>query len=143
MIAELEVMEPAAFEQWLEQMAADKNRPVVMAEAALPTSDAIRTRDAERLYKTYCASCHGEQGRGDGPASAGLTPRPPDLTHVTEHHRDGEVAWKIATGRGAMPGWKNTLSEKQIWNVVNYLKSIGSQGHGGHRGAQESREKHR
>jgi len=30
--------------------------------------------EGAKLYKTYCASCHGEQGRGDGPASAGLTP---------------------------------------------------------------------
>lgn len=102
--------------------------------------DKASLEEGAKLYKTYCASCHGEQGRGDGPASAGLTPRPPDLTHVTEHHRDGEVAWKIATGRGAMPGWKNTLSEKQIWNVVNYLKSIGS--HGG-RGSHDDGGRHR
>jgi mono/diheme cytochrome c family protein len=34
------------------------------------------------LYRAYCASCHGDTGRGDGPV-ADLGPRPPDLTQLT------------------------------------------------------------
>ena len=105
--------------------------------------DTTSLEQGAKLFRTYCASCHGEQGRGDGPAGAGMAPRPPDLVHASSHHRDGELAWKIATGRPPMPAWKGVLTETQIWHVVNYIKSIGSQGHSGHHGAQESREKHR
>jgi mono/diheme cytochrome c family protein len=75
-----------------------------------------------KLYKTHCAACHGEKGRGDGPAGAGLTPRPADLMMMAMHHPDGDLAWKIATGRGAMPGWKSTLTADQIWDLVNFIK---------------------
>jgi len=75
-----------------------------------------------KLFKTHCALCHGEKGKGDGPAGAGLTPRPADLTQMAAHHPDGDLAWKIATGRGAMPGWKPALTENQIWDLVNFIK---------------------
>src|SRR5690242_3041992 len=37
----------------------------------------------ELVYRRYCASCHGVDGRGDGPAAAALDPRPTDLTRLT------------------------------------------------------------
>jgi mono/diheme cytochrome c family protein len=120
--------------------AAEANRanPVIFDKASV--------EQGKKLYRTHCASCHGEQGRGDGPAGAGLKPRPTDLTHLSGHHRDGDLAWKIATGKGAMPGWKSALTETQIWHVVNYLKSIGSHGSRGgrgHHGEDEGHERHR
>jgi mono/diheme cytochrome c family protein len=75
-----------------------------------------------KLYKTYCVSCHGEKGKGDGPAGASLTPRPADLARMAAHHADGDLAWKIAIGRGAMPGWKSALTDSQIWDLVNFIK---------------------
>jgi mono/diheme cytochrome c family protein len=41
------------------------------------------------LFRTYCASCHGTSGRGDGPVAAHLRKAPPDLTTYTE--RNGGV----------------------------------------------------
>ena len=38
------------------------------------------------LYAENCAVCHGDGGRGDGPAAAGLTPPPTDLTRLTASH---------------------------------------------------------
>lgn len=87
-------------------------------------ADRASLEEGAKLYKTYCAVCHGEKAKGDGPAGANLTPRPPDLTHEAGHDSDGELAWKIATGRPPMPAWKGTLTETQIWHVVNYLKNI-------------------
>ena len=116
------------------------------AEAARPNpapSDKASIEQGMKLYLSHCAACHGEQGRGDGPAGAGLSPRPADLTHTAEHHQDGDLAWKIATGKGAMPGWKGVLTEAQIWHVVNYLKSISSHRSSGRHGARENRERHR
>ena len=34
------------------------------------------------LYERYCASCHGLEGKGDGPAASALQPPPPDLTRL-------------------------------------------------------------
>ncbi len=74
------------------------------------------------IYNTHCALCHGEKGKGDGVAGSTLSPRPADLTKHAGHHGDGELAWKIAHGRGAMPGFKNVLTEEQIWDVVNFIR---------------------
>jgi len=35
------------------------------------------------LFDQYCVSCHGADGRGDGPAAAGLAKRPADLTGIS------------------------------------------------------------
>jgi mono/diheme cytochrome c family protein len=36
---------------------------------------------------------------------------------------DGELFWKISTGRGAMPPWKH-LPEKDRWEIVNYIRTL-------------------
>ncbi len=78
----------------------------------------------QSLYEKNCATCHGMTGRGDGPAARALNPKPADLATMASHHPDGDLAWKIAEGRGAMPAWKRTLRDVQIWEIVNYLKSM-------------------
>lgn len=96
-------------------------------------ADKASIAEGKKLYQTHCAACHGETGRGDGPAGAALKPRPTDLTH-SAHHEDGELAWKISTGRPPMPAWKGTLTETQIWQVVNYIKQAFGMAQGGHHG---------
>ncbi len=44
---------------------------------------------AEHAFSLYCANCHGEGGRGDGPKAFGLSGSPPDLTRLSE--RNGGV----------------------------------------------------
>lgn len=80
------------------------------------------------LYKTNCAICHGESGQGDGQAGAALTPKPANLAAMAGLHPDGDFAWKISTGRGAMPAWKGILTENQIWDVVNFIQSLAPKG---------------
>ena len=99
------------------------------AEAtALVNPIAVEANSIQRgrnLFVNNCASCHGNSGRGDGPISKALTPKPADLVVMAPTHPAGDFYWKIQTGRGAMPAWKDTLSENQIWDVVNYIKSLG------------------
>lgn len=78
----------------------------------------------KQIYDQHCAMCHGAKGEGDGPAGAALKPAPANLKVMAPQHPDGDLAWKIAEGRGAMPGWKSSLSEQDIWNVVNYIKGM-------------------
>jgi cbb3-type cytochrome c oxidase subunit III len=81
----------------------------------------------KKLYQRYCASCHGPQGKGDGSqALAGGTPS--DLTDDTWDHgsTDGEIFVVIRDGVSSdMLAYKEKLTEQQMWQVVNYLRSIG------------------
>ena len=76
------------------------------------------------LYQSNCVSCHGENSGGDGVASAYLNPKPANLRAMAGTHPDGDFAYKIKTGRGAMPGWENTLSDTEVWHLVNYIQLL-------------------
>ena len=107
----------AADGHWLAPEDAEKQKNPVAASAA-------SIKRGRNLYETNCASCHGAQGRGDGPVSKTLLPKPADLASMAGQHPDGNFAWKIANGRGLMPAWKGTLSEAQIWDTVNFIQSL-------------------
>jgi mono/diheme cytochrome c family protein len=81
----------------------------------------------KNLSKTYCSVCHGPEGRGDGLAAAGLNPKPPNLVKMAGPHTDGDIAWKIENGRGAMPAWKGRLKEKEIWDLTNFIQTLSSE----------------
>ncbi|HZP42239.1 MAG TPA: cytochrome c [Candidatus Binatia bacterium] len=73
----------------------------------------------EALYRRYCASCHGLEGRGDGPAAGALSPKPTDLTRSTadvpELMRwiDGRATVR-AHGTAAMPVWGEVFEQALI-----------------------------
>jgi len=89
--------------------------------------DPAAIRKGARIYKQQCAVCHGNKGKGDGPAGIALTPRPANLTSkAVQEQSDGALFWKITTGRGAMPSFKSILTEEQRWQVVTFLRSLSS-----------------
>jgi mono/diheme cytochrome c family protein len=88
--------------------------------------------EGKKFYVTYCSGCHGDSGKGDGPAAASLPVKP-------ANHTDGNVMNKMsdkqlfeiiskggqAAGKSSfMPGWGTTLREKQIQDIIAYLRSI-------------------
>ena len=80
------------------------------------------------VYTTNCETCHGETGRGDGPAGLRLVPRPADLhIHMAPGvHTDGELFYWVSYGVSgtAMPAWKDRgLTDEQIWSVINYARA--------------------
>ncbi|MCA1646368.1 MAG: copper resistance protein CopC [Chloroflexi bacterium] len=79
------------------------------------------------VYTTYCETCHGESGHGDGPAGLRLVPRPADLRRHTAPgvHTDGELFYWVSYGfpNSAMPAWKDILTEEQRWSVINYARA--------------------
>ena len=78
----------------------------------------------ENVAKINCASCHGEKGKGDGPAAVALNPKPADWTSDrVQSETDGELFWKISNGRGPMPPWKH-LPENDRWAVIRYIRSL-------------------
>jgi mono/diheme cytochrome c family protein len=77
-----------------------------------------------RIATTNCLPCHGQTFTGNGPAAAALNPKPADWTSGrVQEQTDGELFWKISTGRGAMPPW-NQLPEKERWAVVHFIRSL-------------------
>jgi mono/diheme cytochrome c family protein len=81
------------------------------------------TRKAgERLYTINCMSCHGTPGKGNF-----ITLVPPSGDPATEkiqHNTDGEIFYKVTSGRGPMPSFRNSLSANDIWKVVSFLRSF-------------------
>lgn len=78
----------------------------------------------KKVARVNCASCHGNSGKGNGPAAMALNPKPADWTaKKVQDETDGEIFWKITTGRGAMPSWKH-LPESDRWALVQYVRSL-------------------
>jgi mono/diheme cytochrome c family protein len=88
-------------------------------------ADKALLTEGKKLAETNCASCHGPEGKGNGPAAAALPPpKPADWTSSkVAAETDGEIFWKISNGRGAMPPWKH-LPDNQRWQLVNYIRSL-------------------
>jgi copper transport protein len=84
----------------------------------------------EYHYQQQCAVCHGEEGRGDGPAGLALSPRPADFGdgHLSIHP-DGDLYYWIRNGiEGTpMPAFGEQLSSEDTWHLVNYLRRLSAQ----------------
>ena len=76
------------------------------------------------LFQQYCSSCHGTNADGKGPAGMALNPPPTNLVAMSGHHPDGDFAWKIKNGRGAMPAWDQTFDDTEVWHLVNFIQSL-------------------
>jgi cytochrome c oxidase cbb3-type subunit III len=88
--------------------------------AASPESAAA----GKRVYSRMCVRCHGAEGRGDGTAA---TAPVPDLTDDKWDYggSDGEIFAVIHDGVSAeMDGYAARLSDTDIWNVVNFIRSV-------------------
>ncbi len=82
----------------------------------------------EQIFATNCATCHGAQGAGDGPAASALNPKPTNLAAGPYKHVGDFTTWHGVVANGvpgtAMAPWSGTLSEDQINNVTAYALSL-------------------
>lgn len=84
------------------------------------------------LYARNCAACHGESGRGDGPAAATLPVKPRDHTDGKYMNQLGDDDLrKIVQEGGAavgkspvMPPWKAILKRQDLDHLIAFLRSI-------------------
>jgi mono/diheme cytochrome c family protein len=83
------------------------------AGSAEPASDPAAIQEAQTTFKTLCATCHGVDGRGDGPGAAQLNPKPRDYTDKAWQTSvtDEQIAKTIVLG-GAAVG-KSTMMPAQ------------------------------
>ncbi len=91
----------------------------------VPSSPESRSR-GQNIYVAKCASCHGMKGDGQGEMAKALDPHPSNFTdrHMMKEMTDGEIFWKMTTGKGPMPSFQKELTEKERWDLVNYLRSL-------------------
>jgi mono/diheme cytochrome c family protein len=106
-----------------------------------PTSAA----SGQEMYKTYCAVCHGTDGKGGGPAAEALKTPPTDLTMMSKNNGGKYPGLKVAAtirgeanlpahGSKEMPVWGKlfwTMSggheaevQQRVTNLNNYIESL-------------------
>ena len=89
----------------------------------IPATPQSIARGAE-LYRSTCAVCHGQRGRGDGPVGRKFDPSPVDLSKpYTQDQADGQLFFTLTRGRVAMPFYRDALSQGERWDVINYIRS--------------------
>jgi mono/diheme cytochrome c family protein len=87
--------------------------------------DAANLKEAKTMYTTYCMPCHGSKGKGDGVAAAGLAIKPADHTSTfIQNQTDGALFWEMSEGHNPMPSYKTALTEKQRWELINYIRTF-------------------
>jgi mono/diheme cytochrome c family protein len=112
--------------QAVAQDAAEWKAPPSAATKENPIApDATGIAAGRMIFMANCASCHGNTGKGDGPAGAALERRPADLSRPeTARQTDGELYWKITNGKKPMPEWRALLTAEQRWQVVLFLRTF-------------------
>jgi mono/diheme cytochrome c family protein len=91
--------------------------PIAMSDAS--------TQAGQALFMKTCAACHGKTGLGDGPKAKSLKTVPTNFTKAeSQNQTDGEHFYKTKTGRGDMPKYEGKLADDDIWNIINYVRTL-------------------
>lgn len=77
-------------------------------------------------YQQHCQTCHGGPAVARDAWANGLNPTPPYLIDAHSHWSPQELYWIVSNGvkMTAMPAWKMSMSDKQMWSLVAYLENI-------------------
>lgn len=109
---------------------AQKAKPWEVPAKYKTMKNAVKTDDAsiksgKDLYTKNCASCHGKTGLGDGPKARGLDTFPGNFSSATfQNQTDGDLFFKIKTGRDEMPKYEGKIDDESVWQVVNYMRTF-------------------
>ena len=119
---------PGKLEEALARFALNRAvaRRAPKASNPLPASAEV-LRDGLAHYRENCAQCHGAPGVEASEAGQGLNPPAPDLTLPRVQKRpDGELYWIVANGirMTGMPAFQPTHKEKEIWEIVAFLRHL-------------------
>ncbi|MHB8483428.1 MAG: c-type cytochrome [Nitrospiria bacterium] len=106
-----------------------------MSGTVIPRAEAQETSAAQQIYEKRCSGCHGIEGKGDGPASERLVPKPRDFTSGLYKYKTtpfgvpptDDDLFKVISGGlpgTAMPAWNQTLKENEIRGVIGYIKTF-------------------
>lgn len=94
----------------------------------LMTLPVVAQEPGEILFQKHCQTCHGQQGRGDGPAAAALDPAPRDLTQRPYRFGcgPGAIVRTLRTGveGSGMPSFDGVLTPDEMWALAGYVRSL-------------------
>jgi mono/diheme cytochrome c family protein len=89
---------------------------------ATPESIAL----GKKVYGTDCAMCHGKDGSGKGDLAADMKLNLRDFRDAAamKELTDGQMFEAILKGKGQMSGEEGRMQPRQVWNVVNYVRTM-------------------
>ena len=87
---------------------------------------------AKSNYTSFCLKCHGEAGKGDGPAASTLKTKPRDFTNCAQMSSiSDQTLFKVIKDGGAaaglsadMPAWKDGFEDPEIKDLVAYVRTF-------------------
>lgn len=81
---------------------------------------------AKKTYGYDCAMCHGADGDGKGDLAVDMKLKLPDYRDpaALKELTDGELFYVIKNGKGDMPSEGDRAKPDEIWNLVNYIRSL-------------------
>src|SRR5262249_16913885 len=89
-------------------------------------------KEGQEHFGHHCGICHGLDGQATGvPFATKMQPPVPDLTSKdVQDYADGQLKWIIENGIGpsGMPGWKDILTDEEMWNIVHYIRHLPAKG---------------
>lgn len=93
-----------------------------MVNPVKPTPESLA--QGKKYYGYDCAMCHGAAGNGKGDVES--SDKLPDFTNAAamKEKSDGQMFCSLKTGKGHMPLERVRLSENELWNLVNYVRSL-------------------
>jgi mono/diheme cytochrome c family protein len=130
-----------AYAQMSQENSGESQKPAIRRVPARPTSAA----SGKEMYESYCASCHGKDGKGNGPAAQALKTPPTDLTTLNQRSNGQFPAMRVqgvisgqvelpAHGAKDMPVWgpvflhmsqgRPSEVKLRIDNLTDYVKSL-------------------
>lgn len=83
------------------------------------------TAEGKIIYNQMCVLCHGITGKGNGAAGLSLEKKPANfLALKVRNQTDGNIFWKITTGKAPMASYEELLTDDQRWKLVNYIREL-------------------
>lgn len=120
---------PLPLEKYLAKTALHAVLRGEMNKTAPLTADENTLREGARVYTQNCAGCHGFTNEGESGVAKGMFPPPPQLLPPKGGVTDdpvGETYWKVKNGirLTGMPGFSDSLTETQMWQVSLFLVHV-------------------